>query len=146
MSRLFAFRSGDPIPRIEYNEAELSTWKAVFDKVEDLLPGRACLTHRKYLDLMKKECSFSPDNIPQLEDLSNFLKSKTIFLTKSTEPNQLELLSICLETILETSGFTLRPAAGLITARDFLASLAFRVFQCTQYVRHSSMPHHSPEP
>ena len=76
MSRLFAFRSGDPIPRIEYNEAELSTWKAVFDKVEDLLPGRACLTHRKYLDLMKKECSFSPDNIPQLEDLSNFLKSK----------------------------------------------------------------------
>ena len=78
MSRLFAFRSGDPIPRIEYNEAELSTWKAVFDKVEDLLPGRACLTHRKYLDLMKKECSFSPDNIPQLEDLSNFLKSKTI--------------------------------------------------------------------
>ena len=145
MSRHFAFRSGDPIPRIEYNEAELSTWKAVFDKVEDLLPGRACLTHRKYLDLMKKECSFSPDNIPQLEDLSNFLKSKTIFLTQSTEPNGLEL-KICLETILETSGFTLRPAAGLITARDFLASLAFRVFQCTQYVRHSSMPHHSPEP
>ena len=145
MSRLFAFRSGDQIPRIEYNEAELSTWKAVFDKVEDLLPGRACLTHRKYLDLMKKECSFSPDNIPQLEDLSNFLRSKTIFLTQSTEPKGLEL-KICLETILETSGFTLRPAAGLITARDFLASLAFRVFQCTQYVRHSSMPHHSPEP
>lgn len=103
----------------------------------ELLPGRACTIHRKQLEIMMKECGFAEDNIPQMEDVSNFLKSKLIF-------NCFRLFVNIY--FLETSGFSLRPAAGLVTARDFLASLAFRVFQCTQYIRHGSSPHHSPEP
>ena len=73
---LVILNSGDPIPRVDYSAEEVATWKAVFRKVYELLPGRACTTHRKYLEVMKKECGYSEDNIPQMEDISQFLKSR----------------------------------------------------------------------
>nr|ADV56715.1 tyrosine hydroxylase [Bombyx mori] len=116
----FAYKYGDPIPSIAYTEIENGTWQRVFNTVLDLMPKHACREYKAAFEKLQAADIFVPHRIPQLEDVSSFLRKHT--------------------------GFTLRPAAGLLTARDFLASLAFRVFQSTQYVRHNNSPFHTPEP
>lgn len=116
----FAYKYGDVIPDIEYTESENSTWQRVFHTVLDLMPKHACKEYKAAFNKLQKADIFVEHRIPQLQDVSNFLRQHT--------------------------GFTLRPAAGLLTSRDFLASLAFRVFQSTQYVRHATSPYHTPEP
>lgn len=115
-----SFFSGDPIPHINYTETENNTWGAVFRVVKDLMPKHACAEYNQVFAKLEKEEIFVEGHIPQLQQMSDFLRQNT--------------------------GFTLRPAAGLLTARDFLASLAFRIFQSTQYVRHGNSPNHTPEP
>ena len=114
------FYSGDPIPHIEYTETEHNTWGSVFNVVKDLMPKHACREYNVVFDRLEKQKIFEQHRIPQLQEMNDFLKANT--------------------------GFTLRPAAGLLTSRDFLASLAFRIFQSTQYVRHGNSPMHTPEP
>nr|AAL49320.1 RH16704p [Drosophila melanogaster] len=116
----FAYKYGDPIPFIDYSDVEVKTWRSVFKTVQDLAPKHACAEYRAAFQKLQDEQIFVETRLPQLQEMSDFLRKNT--------------------------GFSLRPAAGLLTARDFLASLAFRIFQSTQYVRHVNSPYHTPEP
>ncbi|KAG0341353.1 hypothetical protein BG000_009397 [Podila horticola] len=114
------YKTGQPIPHVEYTQTEIETWAAVFAKLSTMFPTHACREHQYVFPLLVQNCGYGPHNIPQLEVVSKFLKDCT--------------------------GFSLRPVMGLLTSRDFLNGLAFRVFHSTQYIRHHSKPLYTPEP
>lgn len=70
----FNHKHGQPLPRVEYTEEETATWGTVFLKLTTLYKQHACREHNHVFPLLIDNCGYRADNIPQLEDISNFLK------------------------------------------------------------------------
>lgn len=104
------------IPDIAYTQAEHALWATLW---RQLMPLHAQAAFTPLLRVAQPRL-LPRDRIPQLRELSAWLKPRT--------------------------GFQLRPVAGLVSAREFLTALAHGVFSCTQYMRHPSRPHYTPEP
>ena len=113
-------RHAGAFPVIEYTPRENATWCEIYQRLAALHENHACVEYRRALADLERHCGYGSEHIPQGRDVSAFLESRT--------------------------GFRLRPVAGLLSPRDFLNGLAFRVFFATQYIRHYSKPFYTPEP
>jgi len=111
-----AYRPGDPIPDVEYTDAEHAVWSTVS---RELAEQHRRFAVAEYLDGARR-LDLPNDRVPQLRELDRRTRALT--------------------------GFGFRPVPGLVPTRTFYGALAERTFLSTQYLRHHSAPFYTPEP
>lgn len=107
---------GDPVPEVEYSDAEHRVWQICSRELEPLHREHACTA----FVAAKEELALPTDHVPQLTEVTDRLEPLT--------------------------GFRYLPVAGLAPLRDFYRSFSGSAFFSTQYLRHHSMPLYTPEP
>ena len=111
-----AYRAGQPVPEAPYSEEEHAVWRQVVAELKAAHATLACAEIRSLREVLP----LPEDRIPQLASLNPRLEA--------------------------VSGFRMEPVAGLVQPRTFLRYLGRRTFLSTQYIRHHSRPHYTPEP
>jgi phenylalanine-4-hydroxylase len=106
----------DEIQYPDYPESDQETWRFLFNRQMEFLPGRVCeeyLTGAKILN-------FSPDRIPALRDLSHVFN--------------------------KTTGWKIARVPGLIHEQNFFEMLRRKVFPSTDYIRGKEELDYTPAP
>ncbi|WP_434967671.1 phenylalanine 4-monooxygenase [Janibacter indicus] len=109
-------RGHEPVPTIDYTDAEHDIWRRVSAELAPLHERHA---HREYLEA-KARLDLPTDHVPQLAEVS--------------------------ERLVPITDWNYVCAPGLVPLRDFYADLGARTFNSTQYLRHGSEPLYTPEP
>jgi phenylalanine-4-hydroxylase len=110
------YRSGDPIPDVEYTPEEDQVWQVVSRELGAKHRRDAC---RAYLD-GAAALTLPTERVPQLREVD--------------------------ERVHALTGFHIEPVPGLVPTMVFYGALARRRFLSTQYIRHHSVPFYTPEP
>lgn len=109
-------RRGDAIPDVAYSPEEDAVWARVSTELAVQHREHACAEYLRGAERVV----LPADRVPQLREVD----ARTRALT----------------------GFAISPVPGLVPTRDFYGALADRTFLATQYIRHHSVPHYTPEP
>ncbi len=113
------YKLGEKIPDVKYSQEENDLWVRIYSRLNTLHQHSMSQRFLKESAELNKELKVS-QRIPQLNQLSEYLHSRT--------------------------GFRVKPTHGILSQREFLNAFAFKMFCSTQYLRNHKNPDYTPEP